>query len=262
MAETTLVSALQVPKIRKITGDNPWQWLRAGWQDIQRAPRASLLYGLLFAIVSYLLTALIWVIEAFYLVLPLAAGFMLIGPILCVGLYDISRRLEKGEPVSFLSSLAAWRRNMSQIALMGLALTLFLLAWLRFATLLFAFFFSGSPPRPEPLFLLDVFVSAQSLPFLATGTVIGGVLAALAFAISVVSIPLLLDRDANVISAIAASVETVRQNFWPMMLWAWLIVLFVGAGIATGYLGLIVTLPLIGHASWHAYRDLVSWEGD
>jgi uncharacterized membrane protein len=261
MAETVPVSALQVPKIRRISGDNPWQWLSAGWRDMQRAPYASLLYGAVFALAGYLLTALIWVVEAFSLVLPLAAGFMLIGPILCVGLYDISRRLEKGEPVSFLRSLEAWRPNMSQIALMGLILTLFLLAWMRFATLLFALFFADSPPRPEPLFLLDVFLSARSLPFLALGTALGGILAALVFSISAVSIPLLLDRDANVVSAIAASVESVRQNFWPMMLWAWLIVIFVGAGMATLYLGLIVTLPLIGHASWHAYRDLVAWDG-
>lgn len=262
MAQALPVSALQMPRIRKIDGDYPWRWLNAGWRDVRRAPRASLVYGLLFAIAGYVLTALIWYFEIFSLVLPLAAGFVLVGPLLCVGLYDISRRLEKGQAVSFALSLGAWRPNLSQIALMGLALTLFLLAWLRFATLLFALFFSDSPPRPEPFFLLDVFFSARSLPFLIVGTAIGGVLAALAFTISVVSIPLLLDRDANVISAIASSVESVRQNFWPMMLWAWLIVLFVGAGIATAYVGLIITLPLIGHASWHAYRDLVVWDDE
>lgn len=262
MAETVPVSALQVPKIRRITGDNPWQWLSAGWRDMQGALVPSLFYGLVFVLAGYVLTALVWVIEAFSLVLPLAAGFMLIGPILCVGLYDISRRLETGRPVSIRDSLDAWRPNMSQIALMGLALTLFLIVWIQFAILIFALFFSDSPPRPEPLFLLDVFVSARSLPFLAIGTLLGGILAAVVFSISAISLPLLLDRDANVVSAIAASVEAVRLNFWPMMLWAWLIVIFVGFGIASFYLGLVVTLPLIGHATWHAYRDLVAWDDD
>ena len=99
-------------------------------------------------------------------------------------------------------------------------------------------------------------------PFLVVGMIVGGALAALVFAISAVSIPMLLDRNVNVIAAIVTSFEAVRQNFWPMALWAWLIALFVGAGVVTFYLGLIVTLPLIGHATWHAYKDLVIWDKD
>ena len=143
---------------------------------------------------------------------------------------------------------------------MGLLLTLFFLAWLRLATLIFALFFSASPPRPEPLYLLDVFVSTTAIPFLAVGTIVGGALAALVFAISAISIPILLDRDVNVMEAVIISFEAVRRNFWTMMLWAWLIVLFVGAGIATGYLGLALTMPLIGHATWHVYRAVVVWD--
>ena len=143
---------------------------------------------------------------------------------------------------------------------MALVLMLFMLAWVRFAMILFALFFSDNPPRPEPLFLLDVFASAESIPFLVVGTIIGGVLAAVVFAISAISVPLLVDRDVNVFTAIVASVEAVRQNFWTMALWAWLIALFVAAGIITDYLGLIVTLPLVAHASWHAYKALVVWD--
>jgi len=260
MSDTVQASPLAMPKIRKITADQPWRWLSAGWKDLWRAPTVSLSYGLLFAVGGYVLTAFIWVAEIFSLVLPMMAGFMLIAPILSVGLYDASRRIEDGRPVTLGSALTAWRANTSQIALMGLVLMLFLLAWLRFATLIFALFFGSSPPRPEPLFLLDVFASSSSLPFLAVGSAIGGVLAAAVFAISAVSIPLLLDRNVNVIMAIAASFEAVRQNFWPMALWAWLIAMFIGAGLVSAYLGLIVTLPLIGHATWYAYRDLIQWE--
>ncbi|MCG8358384.1 MAG: DUF2189 domain-containing protein [Kiloniellales bacterium] len=260
MTDTVPVSAITMPSIKKIDLDQPWRWLSAGWEDLRKAPTVSLSYGIVFALAGYVLTAAIWVFEVFYLVLPLMAGFMLLGPLIGVGLYDTSRRLAQGEPVGLGYALTAWRRNAPQIGLMCLVLMLFLLAWIRIATLIFALFFSDNPPRPEPLFLLDVFASADSLPFLAFGTLVGGVLAAGVFAISVISIPLLIDRDVNVITAIVASFESVRQNFWTMALWAWLIALFVGAGLITGYLGLIITLPLIGHASWHVYKSVIVWD--
>lgn len=260
MADTTPVSTLVMPKLRKVDLDEPWRWLSAGWADLRRAPSVSLPYGILFVVMGFVLTALIWIYEAFSLVLPMAAGFMLIGPLLGVGLYETSRRLESGEAVSLMTALTAWRRNIGQISLMGLLLTLFFLAWLRLATLIFALFFSANPPRPEPLYLLDVFASTTALPFLAVGTLVGGALAALVFALSAISIPILLDRDVNVMEAVIISFEAVRRNFWTMALWAWLIVLFVGAGIITGYLGLALTMPLIGHASWHVYRAIVVWD--
>lgn len=260
MTDTVPVAAIELPKIRRVDPDQPWRWLSAGWADLTRVPAVSLSYGLAFALAGWILTAAIWIFGQFYLVLPLAAGFMLLGPILGVGLYDASRRLEGGLPSSLGRALTAWRGNAAQIALMGLVLMLFMLAWVRFATILFALFFSENPPRPEPLFLLDVFASADSIPFLTVGTIIGGLLAAVVFAVSAISVPLLIDRQANVITAILTSFEAVRQNFWTMALWAWLIALFVAAGLVTGYLGLIITLPLIGHGSWHAYKALVVWD--
>ena len=260
MADTIAVSAVTMPKLRQVDLDQPWRWLSAGWADLRRAPRISLTYGIVLALMGWVLTALIWMFEAFSLVLPLVAGFMLLGPILGVGLYETSRRLENGEPIGLLAALTAWRRNIGQISLMGLLLMLFLLAWLRIATLIFALFFSANPPRPEPLHLLDAFVSTAAIPFLAFGTAVGGVLAALVFAVSAVSIPILLDRDVNVMEAVIVSFEAVRRNFWTMALWAWLIVLFIVAGMVPFYLGLAVTLPLIGHATWHVYRSIVVWD--
>ena len=248
------------PQVRQVDLDRPWAWLAAGWQDMRRAPGVCLSYGLIFAAAGALLTVMIWLYGVFYLVLPLTAGFMLMGPILAVGLYEVSRRLESGETVSLGEALGAWRRNVTQIGLMGVALMLFLLAWIRLATIIFAAFFSSNPPRPETaLFIEDVFLSVESLPFLIVGTTVGGVLAALVFAISAVSIPLLLDRQVNVISAITTSIAVVQKNFWTMALWAWLIVIFIGVGLATAYIGLMVTVPLVGLATWHAYRDSVTW---
>jgi uncharacterized membrane protein len=264
-SDTVPVFAGPSPRIQRIGMDRPWTWLARGWRDLWRAPAVSLAYGVIFSLAGLVIAAAIWLIDVFYLVLPLTAGFMLLGPILAVGLYEISRRLDRGEPVRRLdrgepvslgAALTAWRRNMAQIALMGLLLMLFLLAWIRIATLLFALFFADNPPDPNN-FIAEVFFSLDSIPFLVTGTILGAILAGLAFALSAVSIPMLLDRDTNVVAAAATSFTAVRHNLPAMLFWGFLIVLFVGVGLVSFYVGLVVTLPLIGHATWHAYRDLV-----
>lgn len=241
---------------RLVTEEHPWQWLSAGWRDLQRAPRVSLAYGALISAASLAITAGLYRADLLYLLLPLAAGFMFVGPLIAVCFYETSRRLEAGQPVTFAAVAVAWRVNFSQIAGMGLVLMLFMLVWIRLATLIFALFFTGTPASWEALINI-VFFSLEGLPFLAVGTVVGGVLAAIAFAMSAVSLPLLLDRDIGVVSAIALSMEAVLRNWRVMIGWAGLIALFTAGGLATAYLGLIVTMPLIGHASWHAYRDLI-----
>lgn len=247
-----------LPKIRKISVDRPWAWLAAGWQDLRAAPAVGLGYGAAFAVVGFLLLGISYQLELFWqVVLPLAGGFLLVAPVLAVGLYETSRRLQAGEPTSMRLALTGWNRNLGQTALIGMAGLVLWIAWMRLAFLIFMLFFAYEPPRPDH-FLADVFLSDITIPFLLTGTAVGAVLAVIAFAISAVSVPMLMDRDINVMAAIVTSVEAVRQNFFPMMVWASLIVLFTAAGLLTFYFGLIVTLPLIGHATWHAYKDLVS----
>jgi uncharacterized membrane protein len=258
-ADTVPVYASPMPAIRKIELDRPWQWLVKGWQDMRRAPVVSYTYGVLAALTGYVLTVgLLWV-DMLYLLLPLMAGFLIVGPILTVGLYEVSRRAELGQSTTLPEALVAFRRNASQIALVGVALLLLMFAWARLAAMIFFLYFGLQPPSFENL-IVSTFLQADTLPFLVVGTLIGGVLALLTFSISVVSIPLLLDRpQANVIDAIATSFRTVQTNFLPMLFWGALIVVFTAAGLVSLYLGLIVTLPLIGHATWHAYRDLVSF---
>jgi len=244
------------PQIRRISGDRPWAWLAAGWKDFMAAPGVGLAYGLIFAVAGALLTAGFWALETPYLVLPMAAGFMLIGPLVAVGLYETSRRLQAGESVGLSTALTAWRRNGTQIALIGFILTLALLFWIRIATLLFALFFGEAGTDVARLFE-QTFLSVDGIPFVIVGTVVGAVLAAVVFAISAISIPMLLDHDTDAISAVISSLRAVQVNLVPMAFWAALIVLFTGAGIALLFVGLAVTMPLIGHASWHAYRDLI-----
>ncbi len=248
------------PVVRRVDMDQPWSWLAAGWRDLWRAPALGLTYGLVFAVIGAVLTWIVIAEEVYYLTFPLMAGFLLVGPIVAAGLYETSRRLGAGEPPAAGAMLAGLRRNPSQIAFFGVILLLFNIAWVRLASLLFMLYFSDGPPPVDPAGFLEAVISIEAIPFLIIGNVIGAVLAALVFAISAVSIPLLVDRpDANVFTAVVASWQAVTHNKATMFLWAWLIVLFIGIGVATAFIGLIVTLPLIGHATWAAYRDTIEW---
>jgi len=262
MAETEEAAgggaSLSLP-VQKVTVDQPWTWLSKGWRDFSRAWQVSLFYGASFVVVSFLLTLCLWLTDLLYLLLPLAAGFMFLGPVVCVGLYEVSRRLGRGQAVTLRDAILAWRENAGSFAVMGLVLMLFLLAWIRIAFLIFALFFGARPPSWDHL-ITTLFFSTDGIPFLIVGTAAGGVLAVVAFAISAVAMPLLLDRDVGVLRAMTTSVAAVARNWRVLIGWAALIVLFTAAGLVTAYVGLAVTLPLIGHASWHAYRDLVGTE--
>lgn len=242
--------------VHAVDVEAPWRWLRLGWQDLVRARSVSLTFGVAIALASVVLINLLWNIDLLPYALPLAAGFMFVAPALAICFYEISRRLERGEPVSFAAIVFAWLPNISQIAGMGLVMMLFQLAWIRFATLLYALFF-GPDPASWDRFITALFFSTDGLPFLVVGLISGGVLAVLAFALGVTAFPMLLDRDVGTATAIATSMRAAVVNWRVMTGWAALIVMFTAAGIVTGCLGLIVTMPLIGHASWHAYRELV-----
>ncbi len=256
-SDSIAVFAGPSPKIRRIGMDRPWTWLASGWQDLRRAPAVGLSYGVIFSAAGLALTAAIWLLDVFYLVLPLGAGFMLMGPILAVGLYEVSRRLGAGEPVGFGLALTAWRRNPAQIALMGLLLMLFLLAWIRVATLVFALFFSQNPPDPNN-FIADVFFSGESIPFVVVGTTLGAILAALVFALSAVSIPMLLDRDVRLGVAVSTSLRVVAANPVPLAAWGLIVAGALLLGSIPLFLGLIIVMPVLGHATWHLYRKAVA----
>ncbi|CAN5834717.1 DUF2189 domain-containing protein [soil metagenome] len=245
------------PSIRQVPVDRPWRWLAMGWRDLTAAPAHSLVFGALAVFAGWLVMALLLWLDLPFLVLPISAGFFFVGPFMAVGLYEISRRLEIGLPVDAESALLAWRRNPDQIALMGALLLLLHLAWMRVAQLLFAIFEWRSVPSWDR-FLDLAWYSTHSLPFLAVGVAAGMVLAAVAFALGAFSMPYLLDRrEANLFEAIATSVAAVRINWRPMLLWAGLVVVLVALAMVPGLLGLVVVLPLVAHASWHAYRDIV-----
>jgi uncharacterized membrane protein len=242
--------------VEEVASGQPWRWLAAGWRDLRRAPGPSLGYGLLFVVASYLITLAVILNQLFYLLLPLATGFFLIAPALGIGLYEVSRALEQGETPTFRGALRAILANGFNVTTMGAFLAVIFLAWILVANLIFAGLSSGiTPTLPHAVQYL---LSAQNLPMLIVGSVVGAVFALIVFALSAVSVPMLLDRpDVALPSAMQVSAAACLYNWRPMLLWAALIGISIFAGFLTLYVGLALAFPLIGHATWHAYRDLV-----
>ena len=245
------------PAIRSIRPDQPWRWLEAGWADMRRVPGISLTYGLVFLCASLSLVVAMMLAGLSALVPVMAAGFLLVGPMLAVGLYEASRRLEAGLPVQLSAVAFVSSRNVSQLALVGAMLAGAMLIWLQVAGWLFALFFGpiGIPPLSEfaPMLLL----TPRGLAMLVIGTLAGGAIAFAVFTISAISVPLLIARDMDAVTAVNTSIRAVRRNFWTMLLWAWIVALLSAVGIATWFLGLAIIFPLLGHATWHAQRALV-----
>lgn len=248
--------SLTTPKVRKITLDDPWQWLAKGWKDTLHTPLASITYGAIFVVMGYLLVQLVQ--AQFHFVLVLTAGFFLVGPFLATGLYDMSKRIEEGEKPSLIKALTAWRGNVRGILLFGLGIGFIMAFWVRLSAVLFAVLFAADSSFTVGRTIETLFFTGQGFAFLGVFMAVGGLFAAIVYCLSAVSIPMLVDdKHSDMITAVVTSVTAVRHNIGPMILWAGLIVLFVGAGLLLFYIGLAVAMPVIGHGTWHAYRALV-----
>lgn len=248
--------------VSRIAFDAPWDWLAAGWRDLWRVPHVSLIYGAAFTVASVLLVVgLIWA-GSQSLVLVLAGGFLLVGPMLAVGLYEASRRLETGEPVTLSSVAFVAVKSPGQLAFMGVALLLIYFIWVEFAMLLFMLFFGSGDLPSADAFVPALLFTGQGLGLLIVGTIVGMGLALVVFATTAVSVPLMMTREIDLVTAVTTSVRTVIDNPKPMILWAALIVAAMALGIATAFVGLIIAFPLIGHATWHAFNELVPGASD
>lgn len=246
--------SLPIPEIRTVDRNAPLRWLRLGWHDLRQVPATSLGVGAALVALGYLLTWGAW--SSPILVLTFVSGFLLAGPFLGLIFYDLSRRLERKEPPTLAHALASLRDNPLAIILLIVMLGLILLAWIRVTSLITALSVAAVKPS-LPVLIDSLLLTPEGLVFLGMFLLSGAVLATLTFCLSVVSFPMLLDRKVDTLTAVATSVLVVRRNLPAMLIWAALIAGLTLVGLLTLYLGLIVTMPLIGHAAWHAYRETV-----
>ncbi len=259
-AVTVTQSLTQAPAIRRVAFDAPWAWLAAGWRDLWSAPIISLTYGAIFAAAAYAFVFQLSSTNVLPLMLPIAGGFMLIGPLLAVGLYEISRKRESNARASFNDIITAVKESNGQLAFFGVMLLLLYFFWMRVAFLLFMLFFGSADIPPVENFVPTLLFTPHGLGLLVTGTAVGAVFAAVAYAASAIAVPMLLDRKVDVITAVSASVKAVNLNRPAMILWAVLIAGLIAMGFAALFVGLAIAFPLIGHATWHAYRELTGTE--
>jgi uncharacterized membrane protein len=243
--------------LQEVAFDAPWWWLASGWRDFWAAPVVSLCYGGAFAVIAGILTLGLFRYGLEALILPLSGGFLLLGPFAAIGLYETSRRLENDEPISVWHIARACVVKAPRIGFFASILGFIYLVWLQLAFLLLMFFLGRSPFPPAKEFIPTLIFTANGLGLLIAGACAGGVLALLVFSISAVSVPLLMARNVDAVTAAATSVAAVIVNPKPMLLWAGIVAGFMALGLATLFIGLIVIFPLIGYATWHAYRDVV-----
>lgn len=234
---------------------DPFRWLALGWQDLRRAPGIGLFYGGCFAAMGWILLEVFEHSPAW--TLALSAGFLLVGPFLCLGMYDASSKLERGVKPDFGESLTAWDRKLGTLAIFGTVLLVLEMVWARASLVVFALSFDGMPDFKGSLAKL---VDPENVEFIVAYLAVGGIFAGMIYAVSVVSMPMILDRQTDAISAGLTSVRLCLTQPAVMLLWGALITLLVVLAMLPGFAGLIVVGPVIGHASWHAYRAAVARE--
>jgi uncharacterized membrane protein len=241
-----------VPPIREVAPGFIKRWLRLGWRDFRQAGWPSLMHGL---IVFGMSVIIVQIALLFWPLLPGAvSGFLVVGPVLATGLYALSQRLEHGRPARFRDAFAAWRQGSRCLLRFGLLLIFVASAWVAVSVVLFHFFVPVEIAGPVD-FLRYVF--AQDDRAFLLWTVLAGLVAAVTFAVTVVSVPMLVDRNVTTPLAIRTSARAVAANPVTMAAWALLILLIAGFSVVTLMLGFIVLYPVLGHASWHVYRDVV-----
>jgi uncharacterized membrane protein len=240
--------------------DLPWTtafgWLGAGWKDLWTDPGPSLLYGLGVCVVSMLVTWFLYHLELDYLLFPALAGFMVIGPLVANGLYEKSRRLEAGEPVTLASMLFVRMQSGYQAFFMGVMLLGLFLLWMRAAVLTYALFFGLNPFPGIDEIVPMLFLTLTGWALLIVGSAIGALFASFAFAISVFAVPMLLEERTDAMTAMGVSAAMVWSNLAVMLSWGAIVLALFVLSVLTGFIGLIVVFPLLGHATWHAYRAI------
>ena len=240
--------------LKMVQKDAPWTWLKAGWSDLSRAPLVSIGYGVIFAGFGLLITGGLWLAGLASFIPVATAGFALIAPAFAIGFYQVSRKLDAGETPRFSHVWLLRPAKISQVALLGVFLIVLFLMWILIAQALVVAFAPGQLLSMGDL-LEFVLTDPQGLTLLVVGSLFGGILALMAFSISAISFPMLVDQEVDAVTALVASVKAVLTQPFVMLTWAWIIAFCVLLGFAGLVIGVAVVFPWLGHASWRAYQD-------
>lgn len=242
-------------KLADLSFSDPFIWVKKGWGDFMQHPTPGLFYGTAFFVMGHALWAVFKAAPTY--VLALSAGFLLMGPFLCLGLYHASRSIERGLRPSLRESLLSWMPTKGAMGIFAGVLLILEMLWGRASLIVFAVTFNSVPSAENTLTQL---LDPENIGFLASYTVVGGVFAGLIFVSSVIAIPMIMDREVDAVSAGLTSIRACVQNPGVMLLWGALITTLIGLSMLPYFAGLLVAGPVIGHATWHAYRAIVPME--
>jgi len=234
---------------------DPLRWLARGWRDLRAEIGIGLFYGMCFWAMALTLAAVFRYMPEY--TMSMVSGCLLVGPFLAMGLYEVSRRREQGIEPDLASSLLCWDQHIGSMGLLVLVLIVLELLWGRASLVVFAVFFNTGMPSTAGV--LEAVFNPENWEFVAVYLAVGGVFAGLVFATSVVSIPMILDRDTDAISASLTSMQVFFSNLPVLLWWGALITMLVALALLPWGLGLLLIGPWLGHATWHAYRGSVRW---
>lgn len=259
MNDQTLPAASPVPEVQMIAVHSVTDALSQGLRDYLRAPAFGLFFSAVYVAGGLVLDAVLAAAGREWWLIPFAVGFPILGPFAAVGLYEVSRRLEAGTPLDWRGVLGVvLRQKDRQTPAMAVVVLFIFLVWLFVAHTIFALFLGLSAMVNVSADPLGVLLTPDGLAMLAVGTVVGAGFAGVLFAITVVGLPLLLDKELDFVTAMITSVSAVLQSPVPMLLWGVLVAGLLFLGMLPAFLGLFVVLPVLGHATWHIYRAVLA----
>lgn len=246
------------PEINLVDASDLRASLAAGWQDFRRAPLLGAVFSMVYVLGGWLIWWAMTTKGQVWWTLPASAGFPILGPFIACGFYEMSRRLEAGEPLVASEIFGViFRQKDRQIPAMAAVIVVYFLFWNFLSHMIFALFL-GNATMTNVSSSLAVFLSPQGLAMLAFGTAVGASFATLLFCLTVVSLPMLLDREVDFVTAMLTSFALVKENPGIMLGWGLLIATCLFVGMLPAFLGLFLVLPLFGHASWHLYRRAIT----
>jgi uncharacterized membrane protein len=247
-----------VPEVNEVDLSDLKASLALGWQDFRRAPLLGAVFSAVYVLGGWLIWWAMTTKGQVWWTLPASAGFPILGPFIACGFYEISRRLEADEPLIAGEIFGViFRQKDRQVPAMAAVIVVYFLFWNFLSHMIFALFL-GTATMTNVSSSLEVFLTPDGLVMLAFGTAVGAAFATLLFSLTVVSLPMLLDREVDFVTAMLTSFALVRENPRVMLGWGALIAVCLFLGMLPGFLGLFLVLPLFGHASWHLYRRAVT----